>query len=69
MLLSHKSLFPFSSECDSEIDDEFLPLVTEANLQVLSRVGETGDHSPTPTSILSDGQNGTMMISSFVTPV
>lgn len=44
-------------QCDSEIDDEFLPLVTEANLQVLNRVGETGDHSPTPTSILSDCQN------------
>jgi len=45
-------------QCDSEIEDEFLPVVTEANLQVLNRVGETGDHSPTPTSVLSDTQNG-----------
>lgn len=45
-------------QCDSEIEDEFLPVVTEANLQVLNRVGETGDHSPTPTSVQSDTQNG-----------
>lgn len=34
---------------ESDIEDEFLPVVTEANLQVLNRVGETGDRSPTPT--------------------
>ncbi|XP_071649001.1 uncharacterized protein [Temnothorax longispinosus] len=44
-------------QCNSEIEDEFLPIVTEANLQVLNRVGETGDHSPTPTSVRSDTQN------------
>ncbi|XP_008558820.1 reticulophagy regulator 3 [Microplitis demolitor] len=36
-------------EWESEIDD-FLPVVTEDNLQVLNRAGETGDHSPTPPS-------------------
>ena len=45
-------------QCDSEIEDEFLPVVTEASLLVLTRVGETGDHSPTPTSVQSDTQNG-----------
>lgn len=51
-------LFFSAWECDSEIGDEFLPVVTEANLQVLNRVGDTGDHSPTPTSVLSDTPNG-----------
>ncbi|CAG5108251.1 Similar to RETREG2: Reticulophagy regulator 2 (Homo sapiens) [Cotesia congregata] len=36
-------------EWESEID-EFLPVVTEDNLQLLNRAGETGDHSPTPPS-------------------
>ena len=45
------------SEWDSEIE-EFLPAVTEDNLQVLTRAGESGDQSPTPTSVLSDAQNG-----------
>lgn len=44
-------------EWDSEIE-EFLPAVTEDNLQVLTRAGESGDQSPTPTSVLSDVQNG-----------
>ncbi|XP_031838528.1 uncharacterized protein LOC116429576 [Nomia melanderi] len=48
-MLSHK-------EWDSEIE-EFLPAVTEDNLQVLTRAGESGDQSPTPTSVLSDAQN------------
>ncbi|XP_076671153.1 uncharacterized protein LOC143370226 [Andrena cerasifolii] len=48
-MISHK-------EWDSEID-EFLPAVTEDNLQVLTRAGESGDQSPTPTSVLSDAQN------------
>nr|XP_003699253.1 PREDICTED: protein FAM134C-like [Megachile rotundata]XP_012152018.1 PREDICTED: protein FAM134C-like [Megachile rotundata] len=47
--ISHK-------EWDSEIE-EFLPAVTEDNLQVLTRAGESGDQSPTPTSVLSDAQN------------
>ncbi|KAJ8683235.1 hypothetical protein QAD02_019027 [Eretmocerus hayati] len=34
-------------EWDSEIDD-FLPAVTEDNLLVLRRAGDTGDRSPTP---------------------
>lgn len=58
MLISFIILFFSEWECDSEIGDEFLPVVTEANLQVLNRVGDTGDHSPTPTSVLSDTQNG-----------
>ncbi|XP_017888301.1 reticulophagy regulator 3-like [Ceratina calcarata] len=41
---------------DNEIE-EFLPAVTEDNLQVLTRAGESGDQSPTPTSVLSDVQN------------
>lgn len=45
-----------SKEWDSEIED-FLPAVTEDNLQVLTRAGESGDHSPTPTSMSSDLQN------------
>lgn len=45
------------TEWDSEIE-EFLPAVTEDNLQVLTRAGESGDQSPTPTSMLSDAQNG-----------
>ncbi|XP_076648996.1 uncharacterized protein LOC143356850 [Halictus rubicundus] len=48
-MLSHR-------EWDSEIE-EFLPAVTEDNLQVLARAGESGDQSPTPTSVLSDAQN------------
>lgn len=48
-MVSHK-------EWDSEIE-EFLPAVTEDNLQVLTRAGESGDQSPTPTSVLSDAQN------------
>ncbi|XP_076242454.1 uncharacterized protein LOC143184277 [Calliopsis andreniformis] len=48
-MISHK-------EWDSEIE-EFLPTVTEDNLQVLTRAGESGDQSPTPTSVLSDAQN------------
>ncbi|CAL7940567.1 unnamed protein product [Xylocopa violacea] len=46
-------------EWDSEIE-EFLPAVTEDNLQVLTRAGESGDQSPTPTSVLSDAQNDLM---------
>lgn len=38
-----------TTEWESEID-EFLPVVTEDNLQLLNRAGETGDHSPTPPS-------------------
>ncbi|XP_011695501.1 PREDICTED: uncharacterized protein LOC105454527 [Wasmannia auropunctata] len=53
-------------QCDSEIEDEFLPVVTEANLQVLNRVGETGDHSPTPTSGLSDTQNDSFYDEDFI---
>lgn len=45
-----------SSEWDSEIE-EFLPAVTEDSLEVLTRAGESGDQSPTPTSVLSDVQN------------
>lgn len=41
---------------DNEIE-EFLPAVTEDSLQVLTRAGESGDQSPTPTSVLSDVQN------------
>ncbi|XP_020298362.1 uncharacterized protein LOC109862665 [Pseudomyrmex gracilis] len=42
---------------DSDNEDEFLPVVSEANLQVLHRFGETGDNSPTPTSVISETQN------------
>lgn len=59
--MSHKEW-----QCDSEIEDEFLPVVTEANLQVLNRVGETGDHSPTPTSGLSDTQNDSFYDEDFI---
>lgn len=52
--------------CDSEIGDEFLPVVTEANLEVLNRVGDTGDHSPTPTSVLSDTQNDSFYDEDFI---
>ncbi|XP_046824528.1 uncharacterized protein LOC124426644 [Vespa crabro] len=48
-VISHK-------EWDSEVE-EFLPIVTEDNLQVLKRAGESGDHSPTPSSLQSDIQN------------
>lgn len=51
---------------DSEIEDEFLPVVTEANLQVLNRVGETGDQSPTPTSVHSDTQNDSFYDEDFI---
>ncbi|KAI4497092.1 hypothetical protein M0802_007838 [Mischocyttarus mexicanus] len=43
-------------EWDSEVE-EFLPAVTEDNLQVLKMAGESGDHSPTPLSKQSDSQN------------
>jgi hypothetical protein len=33
-----------NNDNDSD-EDEFLPIVTEANLQILNHVGETGDHS------------------------
>ncbi|XP_036142436.1 uncharacterized protein LOC105840904 isoform X2 [Monomorium pharaonis] len=59
--MSHKEW-----QCDSEIEDEFLPVVTEANLQVLNRVGETGDHSPTPTSMQSDTQNDSFYDEDFI---
>uniref|UniRef100_A0A0C9RNR3 Fam134c protein n=1 Tax=Fopius arisanus TaxID=64838 RepID=A0A0C9RNR3_9HYME len=39
-------IFP-TKEWDNEIE-EFLPAVTEDNLEVLERAGEDGDHSPTP---------------------
>ncbi|XP_012269096.2 uncharacterized protein LOC105693623 [Athalia rosae] len=42
-----------SKEWDSEIE-EFLPAVTEDNLQVLKRAGESGDHSLTPTSLSAE---------------
>ncbi|KAK2587518.1 hypothetical protein KPH14_003214 [Odynerus spinipes] len=48
-VISHK-------EWDSEVE-EFLPIVTEDNLQLLKRAGESGDHSPTPSSLQSDVQN------------
>lgn len=52
---------------DSDIeDDEFLPVVTEANLLVLTRVGETGDHSPTPTSVQSDTPNDSFYDENFL---
>ncbi|XP_015122292.1 reticulophagy regulator 3 [Diachasma alloeum] len=38
-----------TKEWDNEIE-EFLPAVTEDNLEVLKRAGEDGDHSPTPPS-------------------
>ncbi|XP_018365347.1 PREDICTED: uncharacterized protein LOC108762717 [Trachymyrmex cornetzi] len=60
-LLSHKDW-----QCDSEIEDEFLPVVTEASLLVLTRVGETGDHSPTPTSVQSDTQNDSFYDEDFI---
>ncbi|KYM98995.1 PREDICTED: uncharacterized protein LOC108777092 [Cyphomyrmex costatus] len=59
--MSHKEW-----QCDSEIEDEFLPLVTEANMLVLTRVGETGDHSPTPTSVQSDTQNDSFYDEDFI---
>ncbi|XP_046607029.1 reticulophagy regulator 3-like [Neodiprion virginianus] len=44
-----------SKEWDSEIE-EFLPAVTEDNLQVLKRAGESGDQSLTPTSLSVENQ-------------
>lgn len=44
-----------SKEWDSEVE-EFLPAVTEDNLQVLKRAGESGDHSLTPTSLSVENQ-------------
>lgn len=32
--------------------------MTEDNLQLLKRAGESGDHSPTPSSLQSDIQHG-----------
>ncbi|XP_033306039.1 uncharacterized protein LOC117208788 isoform X2 [Bombus bifarius] len=57
LLLKLPSKMVVQKEWDSEIE-EFLPAVTEDNLQVLTRAGESGDQSPTPTSVLSDAQNG-----------
>ncbi|XP_048265808.1 uncharacterized protein LOC100651229 isoform X2 [Bombus terrestris] len=56
LLLKLPSKMVVQKEWDSEIE-EFLPAVTEDNLQVLTRAGESGDQSPTPTSVLSDAQN------------
>ncbi|XP_034949335.1 reticulophagy regulator 3-like isoform X2 [Chelonus insularis] len=42
-----------SKEWENEME-EFLPAVTEDNLQLLNRVGETGNHSPTPPNGLPD---------------
>ncbi|KAK9306686.1 hypothetical protein QLX08_002615 [Tetragonisca angustula] len=56
LLLKLPSKMVVHKEWDSEIE-EFLPAVTEDNLQVLTRAGESGDQSPTPTSVLSDAQN------------
>lgn len=56
LLLKIPSKMVTHKEWDSEIE-EFLPAVTEDNLQVLTRAGESGDQSPTPTSVLSDAQN------------
>ncbi|XP_048265809.1 uncharacterized protein LOC100651229 isoform X3 [Bombus terrestris] len=60
LLLKLPSKMVVQKEWDSEIE-EFLPAVTEDNLQVLTRAGESGDQSPTPTSVLSDAQNGLKM--------
>ncbi|KAG6801522.1 hypothetical protein HZU73_03097 [Apis mellifera caucasica] len=56
LLLKLPNKMILHKEWDSEIE-EFLPAVTEDNLQVLTRAGESGDQSPTPTSVLSDVQN------------
>ncbi|XP_043264507.1 reticulophagy regulator 3-like isoform X1 [Colletes gigas] len=56
LLLKLPSKMILHKEWDSEIE-EFLPAVTEDNLQVLTRAGESGDQSPTPTSVISDAQN------------
>ncbi|OAD58650.1 hypothetical protein WN48_10534, partial [Eufriesea mexicana] len=55
LLLKLPSKMVLHKEWDSEIE-EFLPAVTEDNLQVLTRAGESGDQSPTPTSVLSDAE-------------
>lgn len=39
--------------------------MTEDNLQLLKRAGESGDHSPTPSSLQSDIQNGSMTLYSY----
>ncbi|CAK9828284.1 hypothetical protein ANTRET_LOCUS5841 [Anthophora retusa] len=56
LLLKLPSKLLLHKEWDSEIE-EFLPAVTEDNLQILTRAGESGDQSPTPTSVLSDALN------------
>lgn len=48
------------AEWDSEIE-EFLPAVTEDNLQVLKRAGESGDHSLTPTSLSVENNIGIIL--------
>lgn len=48
----------YAVEWDSEIE-EFLPAVTEDNLEVLQRAGETGEQSPTPHDALAENQIGT----------
>ena len=53
------------TEWDSEIE-EFLPVVTEDNLQVLKLAGESGDHSPTPPPIDSKVKNGKRIASSMI---
>lgn len=50
-------IYLFWTEWDSEIE-EFLPAVTEDNLQVLKLAGDSGDHSPTSTSVASNIKNG-----------
>ncbi|XP_033219134.1 reticulophagy regulator 2-like [Belonocnema kinseyi] len=45
-----------NKEWDSEIE-EFLPVVTEDNLEVLKLAGESGDHSPTPPPVVSEMKN------------
>jgi len=47
-----------NNNSDSD-EDEFLPVVTEANLQILDHVGETGDHSAilSPNSSCNDSSS------------
>ncbi|XP_014471698.1 PREDICTED: uncharacterized protein LOC106742873 [Dinoponera quadriceps] len=40
-------------ESDSEIE-EFLPAATETNIQILTKAGEVGEYSPTPTSAVTE---------------
>ncbi|XP_043477450.1 uncharacterized protein LOC122508257 [Leptopilina heterotoma] len=56
LLLQIPSKVLTNKEWDSEIE-EFLPAVTEDNLQVLQLAGDSGDHLPTPVSVASDIQN------------